>query len=106
FDPALKRRLVDLSNSFFAAMLWLAVPGVFLALWRSPRHQRWLFGSMFVSLLAFPLSLYGNPRFHVPLTPLGSIGVAATVVTVAGVVAGAAGRRRAPVRAAPSMSSG
>jgi 4-amino-4-deoxy-L-arabinose transferase-like glycosyltransferase len=104
FDPELKQRLMDLSNSYFAAMLWLAVPGVFLAWWRSPRPQRWLFGSMFVSLLAFPLSLYGNPRFHVPLTPFGSIGVAASVLTVVGAVAAVAGRRREPVTAAPSMS--
>jgi 4-amino-4-deoxy-L-arabinose transferase-like glycosyltransferase len=105
FDPDLKRRLVDISNSYYAAMLWLAVPGVLLALWRSPRHERWLFGTMCFSLLAFPLMLYGNPRFHVPLTPIGSVGVAATVVTVAGAVAAVTGRRRSPVAPAPSMSS-
>jgi len=92
FDPDSRRRLEDIGDSFFAALLWLAVPGIVLAGIRSPRAERWLVGSTFFSLFAIPLTLYGNPRFHVPLAPFGALAAAASVMAVAGVVARVAWR--------------
>jgi 4-amino-4-deoxy-L-arabinose transferase-like glycosyltransferase len=92
FSPDARRRLEDLADSFFVAVLWLAVPGLVLAARRAPRPERWLAGSMFVGLLAVPLLLYGNPRFHVPLAPFGAIAAAATVTALAGALAGAVRR--------------
>jgi 4-amino-4-deoxy-L-arabinose transferase-like glycosyltransferase len=104
FPPDTFDRLRGVANGFYFVVLWLSVPGVVLAARKAPRPERWLVGSTFVGLLLVPLLLYGNPRFHVPLAPFGALGAAATVTTLAGVLAGVAGRSRterpAPTRPA------
>jgi len=93
FAPDEKRLLQRLANGYYFAMLWLAVPGVVLAAIRSTRPIRWLVGSLFLALLVVPLLLYGNARFHVPLTCFGAIGAAATITSLATLVAGSTLRR-------------
>jgi hypothetical protein len=91
FDPDSRRQLEDIADWYFFVLLGLAVPGLVLAARRAPRAIRWLVGANFLGLLLVPLTLYGNPRFHVPLAPFGAIAAAATVVAVLGAVGG---RRR------------
>jgi 4-amino-4-deoxy-L-arabinose transferase-like glycosyltransferase len=94
-------RLRDLANAFYFTVLWLSVPGLVIAAIRARRPERWLAGSLFVGLLAVPLLLYGNPRFHVPLAPFGALGAAASITALVGALAGL-GRRGQEERPAPA----
>lgn len=71
--PILSKRAVDLAKPvadwYFYVIVTLALLGL-PSLWeRRNRPQRWLVLSGLVGLLVIPLLLWGNPRFHLPLTP-------------------------------------
>jgi len=78
-NPFLGHRLRTIlgrtADWFFYATLALAAAGV-LAFFRGHRPERLFVGIALLSLLAAPLSLYGNTRFHVPALPFLAIAAA------------------------------
>lgn len=71
--PFLPPRLVDVASTtadwYFYAVVALAAAGLPAHARRDRRPQRLLVLSGFAGLLAIPLLLWGNPRFHLPLAP-------------------------------------
>jgi 4-amino-4-deoxy-L-arabinose transferase-like glycosyltransferase len=82
------RRLDDLADDFYYAVLALAIVGVGVSI-SSPRRRRpelaLVIVSM-VSLIAVPLLLWGNPRFHLPFSPFLAIFAGAAINAALGVV--------------------
>jgi len=60
---------VRLSDWYFFVILVLALVGIPQLFQTERRPQRLLVASGLVGLLAIPLLLWGNPRFHLPLAP-------------------------------------
>lgn len=77
--------MVDATETFadlyFFVVLGLAVLGLPSFLRRDGRPARLLVLSGLVGLLAIPLLLWGNPRFHLPLVPFMALSAAAAVET-------------------------
>jgi 4-amino-4-deoxy-L-arabinose transferase-like glycosyltransferase len=78
----LRRVLRVTSNALFFVTLPLAIVGL-VAFFRDRRPDRLLVGLAALSLLALPLVLYGNPRFHVPLLPFQAMAAAVTMTAAA-----------------------
>jgi hypothetical protein len=84
--PFLPDRLVDVANQvadwYFFGLLLLTIVGVPQLFRAERRPQRLLVASGLLGLLAIPLLLWGNPRFHLPLAPFLTL-CAALAVEVA-----------------------
>jgi hypothetical protein len=84
FLPDSTRDLLSrVADGFFFAVGGLAVVGIPILFRRAPRSERRLFFVTFGALLVIPLLLWGNPRFHVPLTTFLAVSAAGCVVFVA-----------------------
>ena len=79
----LSQRVVDVAEPtadwYFYVVVGLAIIGLPQLARREQRPERLLVASGLVGLLAIPLLLWGNPRFHLPLAPflviLGALAV-------------------------------
>jgi hypothetical protein len=89
---------------YFRVVLVAAVAGLPL-LWRSPRPERRLVVTVMAALLVIPLLLWGNARFHLPLTPFLAISAAALAAAAVDRIAPRAGPAAAPVPSTPSAPS-
>jgi len=69
------------SDWYFLVVLAAALVGLPWLVRRSPRPERRLVLALMVSLLAIPLLLWGNPRFHIPLTPFLALSAAAVLTS-------------------------
>lgn len=71
--PFLSHRVLEaaepVADWYFYAVVTLAIVGLPTFLRRERRAQRLLVLSGLLGLLAIPLLLWGNPRFHLPLAP-------------------------------------
>lgn len=81
--PFLSPRVVDVGSTtadwYFYAVVALALVGLPTYVRRDRRPQRLLVASGFAGLLAIPLLLWGNPRFHLPLAPFLVLTAAASL---------------------------
>ena len=69
-----------LADCYFYVVLALSALGLPLLIVQAPRPERRLVLVTLVALLAIPLLLWGNPRFHQPLLPFMAMSMAALVV--------------------------
>jgi 4-amino-4-deoxy-L-arabinose transferase-like glycosyltransferase len=71
--PFLSPRVVDVAQPvadwYFYVVVGLAILGLPQLAKRDQRAQRLIVASGLLGLLAIPLLLWGNPRFHLPLAP-------------------------------------
>jgi len=82
--PILGERTVDVTEDvadvYWFVALALAIAGLPLTLGaREHRPQRLLVASGLLGLLVIPLLLWGNPRFHLPLSPFVALSAAVAV---------------------------
>lgn len=70
---------VPVADWYFRILLVAAVIGLPLHLSRDRRPERLLVLSGLVGLLVIPLLLWGNPRFHIPLSPFMALSGALAV---------------------------
>jgi Dolichyl-phosphate-mannose-protein mannosyltransferase len=98
-DPFLGHRLRTIltrtADWYFYAILVVSAFGL-PALFRGRRPERLLVAISMLSLLAVPLGLWGNPRFHLPALPLVTIAAAVPLDSVL---------RRMPGARRPQQSS-
>ncbi len=83
-----------LADWYFYAVLALSALGLPLLIVQAPRPERRLVLVTLVALLAIPLLLWGNPRFHQPLVPFMAMSMAALVVAAVDRWHGARATRR------------
>jgi len=70
---------IPLADWYFRLLLVVAVVGLPLHLCRQRRPERLLVLSGLLGLLVIPLLLWGNPRFHIPLSPFMALSAALAV---------------------------
>ena len=101
-----RRAITGVSDATFWVLFGAGVLGLW-ALFRrgdpATRVQRLAVGIAFLVLLALPIGLWGNPRFHVPLLPLLAVSAASLSVPRRGVAAEPAGNN-SPAWKEPSIS--
>lgn len=97
FSDGTRNLLETTADTYFFVVLGTAVLGLPYLFRRTSRHERWLVLVPYAALLAIPLLLWGNPRFHLPLAPFLALSTAAFVCTAEGLV-----RRWHPAAAGPS----
>ena len=87
-SPSTARTLRDVADAYFHVVTAMALAGLALALGRRPRRpESVLVLVSLAALVAVPLLLWGNPRFHLPFSPL-------LAVLAGGAAAAAVDRRR------------
>lgn len=70
---------IPVADWYFRVLLVVAVVGLPLHLRPSRRPQRLLALSGLLGLLVIPLLLWGNPRFHIPLSPFMALSAALAI---------------------------
>ena len=75
-DDDVRRTLTRLADWYFFAVLVLAVAGLPTLVARRRRPPRLIVLVALLSLLAVPLLLWGNQRFHLPLLPFMAVAAA------------------------------
>lgn len=75
--------LIRIADWYYYAVLALAVVGV-AAFFRRRRPDRLFAGIALASLVAVPLGLWGNPRYHVPVLPFLALAAACGLMWLRG----------------------
>ncbi|HLT68512.1 MAG TPA: glycosyltransferase family 39 protein, partial [Acidimicrobiales bacterium] len=88
FSPGTRRFFVETADWYFHVVLVAAVLGLRRVLRDTPRAERLLVVVPFGALIAIPLLLWGNPRFHLPYVPFLALCAAATATAVHARLAG------------------
>lgn len=88
FSPGTRRFFVETADWYFHVVLVGAVLGLRRVLRDTPRAERLLVVVPFGALIAIPLLLWGNPRFHLPYVPFLALCAAATATAVHARLAG------------------
>ena len=88
FSPGTRRFFVETADWYFHVVLVGAVLGLRRVLRDTPRAERLLVVVPFGALIAIPLLLWGNPRFHLPYVPFLSLCAAARATAVHARLAG------------------
>ncbi|MGV3758882.1 MAG: hypothetical protein ACO1PW_04975, partial [Actinomycetota bacterium] len=70
---------IPVADWYFRLLLVVAVVGLPLHLCRQRRPERLLVLSGLLGLLVIPLLLWGNPRFHIPLSPFMALSAALAI---------------------------
>jgi len=82
-DPSLRSSLERVADFYFFAVLLLGAGGFALLLWPPWQARHLVFASAALVFTTVPLLFFGDPRFHVPLSPLLAIAGAVLVSRIA-----------------------